>query len=196
MDDLADDIALLINTLCNGSAYAVIGVSQGGAATLNFAVRYPTLASCIVACDTQAKTPEANIKAWDDRIALAQKEGMEALANVTSPRWFPNNFHSSDIISMISNTPLLGFETGARALQSYDLLAAGLLDVKTKTLLVAGEKDGALPGALSKLREEWVEKGGDVRFESVNGAGHLPMVDRPEGWLDVVGRFLQEGRVL
>jgi hypothetical protein len=33
---------------------------------LNVALKYPDTAAKFVACDTQAKSPEANIKAWDE----------------------------------------------------------------------------------------------------------------------------------
>jgi len=198
MVELADDIAVLLNHLGVDKAHGVIGVSQGGAAALQFAIRHPERVTRVVACDTQAKSPEANVKAWDDRIDLAKKHGMPALGTATADRWFPpsSTYHSSQsqtnfVLDMITSTPLLGFEAGARALQGYDLLADRLLQSKVKTLLVAGEKDGALPKGLKALREDWLREGGDVQFTEVEGAGHLPMVDGVEEWLEHVIKFLE-----
>jgi pimeloyl-ACP methyl ester carboxylesterase len=199
MTELADDIAVLLDHLSIEKAHAVIGVSQGGAAALQFVIRHPGRATCVVACDTQAKSPEANIKAWDDRIDLAKKHGMNALATATADRWFPSNsaYHSSQsqanfVLDMIVSTPLLGFEAGARALQGYDLLADGLLQSKSKILLVAGEKDGVLPKGLKLLREDWLKESGNVEYAEVENAGHLPMVDEAERWLEVVVKFLKK----
>ncbi|KAF7376048.1 Carboxymuconolactone decarboxylase [Mycena sanguinolenta] len=90
MPILANDIALLISRLVpSGKVKSVIGVSQGAAATLAFAGLHPSLTESIVACDTSPTTPPANVKAWQDRIALAKTEGMPALAGVTADRWFP-----------------------------------------------------------------------------------------------------------
>jgi len=199
MNDLADDIALLLDYFSIPKARAVIGVSQGGAATLNFAIRHPSRADCIIACDTQAKTPQANIKAWDDRIAFVQKEGIDAFAKATAERWCPpeSSFHpdggeKTEVLQkMIRETPVLGFEAGARALQGYDFLEAGLLRSSVKTLLVAGEKDGGLPAGLSKLQEEWSKEGGDVRFAPVKGAGHLPMLDCPDEFVKIVLEYIE-----
>jgi len=134
---------------------------------------------------------------------------MERLAIVTAQRWFPagavyhsvnpdfnaDTNHDNPILKMIATTPLQGFERSARALQTYDLLADGLLRSNTKTLLVTGEKDGGgvISNALQLLTKNWVKEGGDVRFSEVKGAGHLPMVGTTQQWMHIVGGFLQEG---
>lgn len=201
IDQLADDVTSIASHLkLSLPLHAVVGVSQGGATTLATAIRHPNLSKLIVACDTQAKSPEANIAAWDERIALARKDGMSALAEATVSRWFPSG---SDYVSgrnerivrdMISSTPLEGFVAGARALQGYDLLPklSQSLDGK-KTLLIAGERDGKLPEGLKNLAGGLQKDGRDVRFEVIGGAGHLPMVDQSSAFLNVLEPFL-DGR--
>lgn len=92
---------------------------------------------------------------------------------------------------MITSTPIEGFAKGAAALQGYDVLP-GLADKLKgkKVLLVAGERDGALPGVLKGLKEKLEQDGVDASFEQITGAGHLPMVDAAGPWLDVVDKFL------
>lgn len=182
--------------------HAIIGVSQGGATALAFAQNHPTLFSRLVACDTQATSPAANAKAWDERIALARSKGsMVPLADVTVPRWFPqgstSEFNAGGrreffIHDMITSTPIEGFAMSAAALQGYDVYP-GLADKlqEKKVLLVAGERDGALPGVLSGLKDKLEADGVDARFEQIACAGHLPMVEAAQQWLDVVERFLE-----
>jgi len=207
--ELGRDIGHVLDFFKIHSVDAVIGVSQGGASALSFSIQYPGRARKIIACDTQAKTPESNKQAWDDRIKLAKgsDDGMERLAIVTAQRWFPSEscYHpasmdiNSDanrdnpILRMVATTPLQGFERSARSLQTYNLLADGLLSVKTPTLLVAGELDGdgAISKALQKLTEDWTSEGGNVRFAEVKSAGHLPMVGTTEQWVIIVSKFLQ-----
>jgi pimeloyl-ACP methyl ester carboxylesterase len=41
------------------------------------------------------------------------------------------------------------------------------------------------------LASEWVRQGGDVKFEAIEGSGHLPMLDKPERFLQIVISFLE-----
>ena len=180
---------------------AVIGISQGGATTLAFAIRHSDKYERIVVCDTQIKSPEANKKAWNDRIEYAGEYGMESLADVTLPRWFSPG---SQIIKgaqqhlvrpMIENTKYEGFVAGARALQEYDLSEgiSGALEGK-KALFVAGETDGKLPAGLRKLTDELRSDGRDASFFEVPNAGHLPVFKHNglEEFLERVEAFLKE----
>lgn len=203
LDVLAKDIATILQKLSIATPiHAIVGVSQGGATALAFAQNHPELFSRLVACDTQATSPAANAKAWDERIALARSEGsMTKLADVTVPRWFPQGSTSElnaggrrefFIHDMITSTPVEGFAMSAAALQGYDVYPglAGKLGGK-KVLLVAGERDGALPGVLSGLKDKLAADGVDAQFEQIPNAGHLPMVDAAQQWLDVVEKFLE-----
>ncbi|GAA6007520.1 uncharacterized protein JCM10292_003913 [Rhodotorula paludigena] len=202
LEVLAHDVAAILSKLSIPTpVHAIIGVSQGGATSLAFAQHHPDLFSRLIACDTQATSPAANAKAWDDRIALAREhKSMVPLADVTVPRWFPSGAASEFnaggrrqffIHDMVASTPIEGFAAGAAALQGYDVYP-GLADKlkEKKVLLVAGERDGALPGVLRGLQEKLSADGVDAKFESITGAGHLPMVDAAGPWLDVVESFL------
>jgi pimeloyl-ACP methyl ester carboxylesterase len=188
LDELADDIAAIQAGLGVEKLYAVIGVSQGGATALNFAIRHHDKVERIVACDTQAISPEANIKAWDERIEMAQKQGMLALANVTVPRWFGPGSGASDsvrskTVQLVASTTTQGFEKAARSLQGYNLVSKGLHDALkgSKTILVAGSADGKLPESLEALAKET-----SVDFAKIESAGHLPMCDQPESFTNKV----------
>lgn len=202
LDQLADDIAMILHQVgVSTPVKAVIGVSQGGATTFNFAIRHTDKYEKIVVCDTQIKSPEANIKAWDDRIALAKEKGMSALADATVPRWFPggsplvSGAQSHLVRPMVENTRLEGFIAGARALQGYDL-SHGISEALKgkKALLIAGERDGKLPEGLKKLSDQLASEGRDVDFYEVPNAGHLPVFldNGLQDWLARVERFLAE----
>lgn len=202
VEQLADDAADVLSALGIEKARAIVGVSQGGATALAFALRHPERADVIVANDTQAASPEANFQAWEDRIALAKREGMGAIAKATVERWYGGSDGGDEeergarakAHALIASTDVKGFEQGARALQKYNLLSAGLVEALAKkpTLLVAGERDGALPKGLAALAEQVRGQDGaaKVAFESIEGAAHLPMLDKPEQWCDVVMSFL------
>ncbi|KAJ7132850.1 beta-ketoadipate enol-lactone hydrolase [Mycena crocata] len=210
---LAHDIALLIKTLVPaGKVKSVIGVSQGGAATLALSALHPTLTASVVACDTAPRTAPGNAQAWQDRIALAKTEGIAALADVTADRWFPvpskcgkdgeRPTRTNVIKGMIEATSIPGFELGAGALMSYDLIKSpkddgvDLLNTggQVKTLLIAGELDGGgkVGAGMRALRDQWntATPGAQVEYVEIPGAGHLPMVDETEKFWEVVGAFL------
>jgi pimeloyl-ACP methyl ester carboxylesterase len=203
MDELAGDVVTLLDHFKVDKAWAVIGISQGGATALNFAIDHPGRAHKIVACDTQAKSPEANIKAWDERIELAKKQGMGALADATIPRWFgPGSSFDKEkdfgwLKESVEGTTVDGFAAGAGALQGYDLLAKGLVEVLAKrpadsVMLLAGEMDGKLPQGLEALGQEVEQKGGSVEVEVIAKGGHLPCVNEPEAFLNAVCAFLEK----
>ncbi|KDE05026.1 hypothetical protein MVLG_04569 [Microbotryum lychnidis-dioicae p1A1 Lamole] len=200
LEQLSNDIAKILEKLSIPTpVHAVIGVSQGGATTLSLAHTHPEVFERLVTCDTQATSPAANSKAWDERIALARSEGMTPLADVTVPRWFPalseyveGGREEAWVHDMITSTPVEGFAASAAALQGYDV-APGLgraLKGK-KVLFLAGERDGALPGVLKGVKESLEKEGCYVAFEVIPGAGHLPMVDSPRKWGEVVEIFLR-----
>jgi pimeloyl-ACP methyl ester carboxylesterase len=199
ISELADDLVVLLEQLRIPLIHALVGVSQGGATALNFAIRHAAKTTHIIACDTQAVSPASNGPAWDARIELARTNGMEAFAAATARRWFPpgSKYHPDGgkkahvVCNMITRTSFLGFKAGARTLQNYDLLQEGLLQSKVRTLLVAGEMDGVLPDKMKGLASEWVRQGGDVKFEAIEGSGHLPMLDKPERFLQIVISFLE-----
>jgi pimeloyl-ACP methyl ester carboxylesterase len=206
VQQLADDAAAVLAHFGVEKAKAVIGVSQGGATALSFAIRHADKIEKVVACDTQAKSPEANRKAWDDRIELAKTEGMGALERATVPRWFssessfqPDSKYGKAISAGVINTKVEGFAKGAAALQGYDLLADGLVEtLRSKydggknALLCAGECDGALPKGLQNLGQEVDGGSGTLRVEIIPKGGHLPMVNEPEAWAKAVNGFLEK----
>lgn len=197
---LSDDVAFLLDSLAVDKAYAVIGVSQGGATALSFALRHPDRYERLVACDTQPSTPAANVSAWDERIALARSKGMGELAAATVPRWYgPGSRANADCRArtekMVKTTQVEGFAAGAHALQNYDLIKDGIVDALSKApskrhLLVAGEADGKLPETLQAFTTKLKEAGASADFVSIPSAGHLPMCDNPDAWLQPVLEFL------
>jgi len=198
LDRLADDVpALLAGISIPTPVHAIIGASQGGATSLAIAQRHSSIFQRLITCDTQATSPAVNSKAWDERIELAQKSGMSALADVTVPRWFasgtpcaPGGSGEAKIRSFIEGTSVEGFESSARSLQGYDVVPGLSKALKgKKVLLLAGSNDGKMPEVLMGVKES-LEKEVDVKFAAIPGGGHLPMCDQPTAWLEVVLPFL------
>ncbi|KAG0144581.1 hypothetical protein CROQUDRAFT_64865 [Cronartium quercuum f. sp. fusiforme G11] len=192
IEGLAEDVYEIVNQLkLSTPIHGIVGVSQGGATVLSLATRHPELFHRMVVCDTQPASPTGSRAAWEARLGLRETVGASQLAEVTVSRWFPPafaNLHDrigNAIRRMIERTSIEGFRAGAAALCDYKIDESKLDG--SKILLLAGQYDGALPDVLKGLGERI-----GARFETVNGAGHLPMLDQPATFLKVVEPFLNE----
>src|SRR5277367_1329949 len=84
---LADALGLLDALSIEKAHFA--GLSMGGATALGLAERHPDRFGRVIVCDSPCQSTPQSSKQWEDRIAVAQKDGMEALVEPTIMRWFP-----------------------------------------------------------------------------------------------------------
>ena len=205
VDVLASDIIALLDALRIPKAAAIIGVSLGGATVLCTALKYPDRISAFLSCDTSAKSPEGNKKTWNDRIAVAEEEGAtaqtgekvvgEKLAEMTVRRWFlPGSYEIADLVpelervkEMVRTNSLEGFKKSVQALWEYDLTPL-MKESKVKGAFVVGSGDGVLPGVMKEMADGYGDKG--TGYVVVEGAGHLPMVEKPAEFAEAVTKFL------
>ena len=66
-------------------------------------------------------------------------------------------------------------------------LAPRLAGLRTPTLVLWGQLDGLFPVGVAA---QWVALLPDAQLHVIDGAGHLPLVDRPEEFVEVVRDFL------
>ncbi|KAJ9131339.1 3-oxoadipate enol-lactonase 2 [Pleurostoma richardsiae] len=202
LDKLADDLSAVLEALRIPKLHALVGVSMGGATTLNFALRYPDKLDRFVACDFNAASSDANTNAWKERISVAEAPpaedgtaGIQRLAGMTVERWFhPQTVAAKPEVAawmtaMVAANDVQGFKYGCQALWSYNMRDESK-ECRVPGLLVVGEGDGK--GALVKAMDGF--RGGigkeGVKLEIVPEAGHLPMCENPEGFWEAVRDFL------
>jgi pimeloyl-ACP methyl ester carboxylesterase len=186
-DLLADDLEYLLQRLNIEKVHAVIGVSMGGVTSINFAIRHPDMLEKFVVCDCNVAASPPNNTAWEERIELANSKGMAALADVTVKRWFTEPNHGSGNAKateqMVANASFDGFVQNAGALCNYDL-KEHLPNIRKPGLLIAGEGDGKLPEVMQKLGIP------NTTFKSIPNAGHLPMLENHESFMQALTEFL------
>ncbi|TLD17009.1 uncharacterized protein PgNI_01653 [Pyricularia grisea] len=185
---LADDIDTLLTALRIPKLHALIGVSMGGATTLQFVLLHGSRVSRFVACDCNATSSAANTAAWKERIATAESTsedgspGIRKLAGVTVERWFHPSTMSDKkelaqaMTDMVAANDVEGFKYSCQALWDYDL-KGNLGACQVPGILVVGDGDGkgALVKAMDGFKGLVGKEGAELRV--VPNTGHLPMFE-------------------
>ena len=167
---------------------------------MNLGLYHPQRIESFIACDTSSKSPAGNSKAWGDRIAVAERENTkdntvgEQLAEMTVRRWFVKESFDGAIIEariakvkrMIQTNSLDGFVKSVQALYEYDM-KQDMKKFAGKGAFFVGSGDGALPDTMKDMA---ASLGNGARFEIIQNAGHLPMVEKPEDFTKAVSSFL------
>jgi 3-oxoadipate enol-lactonase len=187
-DLLVADVIGLFDALAIKRAHFV-GISMGGMTGLALAQQHPDRVETLAACDCGPASSPASSQQWEERIAIAEKEGMEPLVLATAKRWFPPEFPEDSAVfqkacAMIRTTPVKGFIGAAGALANFDL-RPGLPNIKAPTLLIVGSKDATVPG--QKAINAAVP---GSRLVELEGAGHLSNLEEPEGFTRALQQFL------
>lgn len=191
MDDLVADCVRVLDELGIARAHCM-GVSLGGMVALGLGILHPERVESLIVCDARADAPPAFATPWDERIALAQGRGTVALADSTAERWFGTEFLgrepeiAREVKEMIAGTSVGGFVACARALQGLDYLGR-VGRINAPVHWVVGANDGVLPDAMRHLQSLVPGSTLDV----ISGAGHLPNIDQPAAFNEVVVRRLR-----
>ncbi|RFU30777.1 hypothetical protein B7463_g5561, partial [Scytalidium lignicola] len=144
-----------------------------------------------------------NSKAWIDRIAIAEKQNQvlsgEAvvgteLAEITARRWFVNyevggkvTEEAKRITEMVERNSLQGFKDSVKALWEYDMKPL-LSGASVRGAFLVGGGDGVLPASMKVTAASYGKSGGE--YAVIDGAGHLPMVEKPKEFTAAVEKFL------
>jgi 3-oxoadipate enol-lactonase len=168
------------------------GLSMGGATALGLAQKHPQRLDRVIVCDSPCQSTPTSAQQWEERIVIAQKEGMEPLVEATVGRWFPPEVlqakapHVDKVRAMIRRTPANGFIGCAAALADHNF-AAAVATVTQPVLFIAGEKDGVTPAAMRKLNAALPGS----RYVELPGAGHISNMDQPQAFTRAVEDFLK-----
>ncbi len=168
------------------------GLSMGGATALGFAQKHPDRLDKVIVCDTPCQSTPTSTQQWEERIVIAQNQGMEPLVEPTVGRWFPPEViaakppHVDKVRQMVRTTPVNGFIGCAAALANHDY-ASAVATVTRPVLFMAGEKDGVTPVAMRKLSAALPGS----RYVELPSAGHISNMDQPEGFTWAIADFLK-----
>jgi 3-oxoadipate enol-lactonase len=168
----------------------VVGLSIGGMIAQGLAVKRLDLVRGMVLSNTAARIGTAQM--WEDRIAQVRAGGIEALADAVMERWFSKPFRRTAELTawrnMLTRQPAEGYIGCAAAISGTDFYAT-TATLALPTLAIAGSEDGSTPPDLVRETADLVR---GARFHLIRGAGHLPCVEKPAEYAEVLTAFLKE----
>ncbi|RPJ19422.1 MAG: 3-oxoadipate enol-lactonase [Desulfobacteraceae bacterium] len=192
LEQLADDAKALLQALHISKTH-FMGISMGGMIGQVLALKDPGLLRSLILCDTSSRIPEEALPVWEERIGLAQQQGMDALVESTMERWFTAPFRAKPIPvlekirGMIRTTPLKGYIGCSRAIMKLNLTER-LTEIELPTLIVVGEEDPGTPVAASQAIHKQI-KGSELVI--LKSAAHLSNIEQQDAFNTAVLDFLR-----
>lgn len=178
--DLGRDALALLDALAIERA-VYCGVSIGGMVGLWLAAYAPDRIQALVACCTSAHPGSA--QSWAERAAtVTAAGGTDPIADAVVARWVTPAFAAAhpDVVAelraMLLASPAPGYAACCGVVERLDLRPA-LCGIAVPTLLVAGAQDEALPAEHGERIACAIP---EARFELLDPAAHIPMVERPD----------------
>jgi len=166
---------------------------MGGMIGQILALKTPGMLRTLILCDTSSRIPEEALPVWEERIALAQEQGMDALVESTMERWFTASFRAKpipvieEVRAMIRTTPLKGYVGCSRAIMKLNLKDR-LSEIALPALIVVGEEDPGTPVAASQAIHKQI-KGSELVI--LKSAAHLSNIEQQDAFNTAVLDFLR-----
>jgi pimeloyl-ACP methyl ester carboxylesterase len=193
MDLIADDAAAVLDHLRVREA-VLCGCSMGGYAAFAFAARFPARVRGLVLVDTRAADDTEDARAG--RATLAQKalaEGAPIVAETMLPKLLGPTSHRErpEVVDRVRRW-ILSAPPQAVAHALYGLGARPdrrplLREIDAPTLLVRGEEDAISTAADLAEMQQGIRGSEAVTLPR---AGHLPILEVPEAFGQVLENFL------
>ena len=189
MGSLVRDVEFLLDYL-EVRDCVFVGLSIGGLIGQGLAVKRLDQVRGLVLSNTAAKIGIPSV--WQDRMDAVRKGGIEALADATMERWFSKKFRASPKHllwrNMMVRQPVDGYLGCCAAISGTDFYTP-TSSLRLPALGIAGAEDGSTPPDLVR---ETVELIPGARFELMRRVGHLPCVEQPAEYAELLRSFLTD----
>lgn len=189
ISQLADDAIALMDALKIDKVH-FIGLSMGGMIGQQLGARYPERVYSLSLCDTASEMPPRSL--WEDRFAIARKEGIPGLVDGTIQRWFTAPFVErapqdiEKVRKMILGTGVEGYIGCASAVRDMAQTTM-LLKIKAPTLILTGRQDPACTVEQATVLNRMIDGSKLVLIEE---AAHLSNIEQPEVFNKTIREFI------
>jgi pimeloyl-ACP methyl ester carboxylesterase len=194
MEQMADDLAALLDALALDEPVVLCGLSMGGYVAFEFWRRHAARLRGLVLCDTRA-APDAK-EAAAGRLETAARvlgEGNLALADSLMPKLFAAaTLADQPNLAAIERQKILaadprGVAAALRGMAARRDFRSELAQISLPTLVIVGEHD-----AISTVDEmRGIAKAiANAEFVIVPNAGHMSPLENPQGFNEALEQFL------
>lgn len=191
--DFAADAAALLDHL--GIVRAVVGgLSMGGQIVMEFHRSFPERVAALVLADTSPVAETEEGRAVRNRMAdRLLAEGMDGYAAEVLDRMLaPYNVTAlpevaAHVRGMMRSTAPEGAAAALRGRAERPDYRASLAGARVPVLVVTGADDGYTPVAEARETQGLIP---NAELVVVEGAGHMPNLERPEAFNEALLRFL------
>ena len=183
MEQMADDLAGLLDTMGIQEPVVFCGLSMGGYIAWEFWRRHRPRLAGLILCNTRAAadSPEAaaNRRLMADRVL---REGLAPVADAMIPRLaaevtltcYPERVEA--VRRMIFSNDPRGIAAASRGMANRADSTSLLPQITCPTLLIAGQHDQLVPTAEMRAMAEAIPL---ARLVEISGAGHLAPIENP-----------------
>lgn len=189
---VADRMAEMVRQASDGKDAIVLGNGYGGFVALQMAIRHPGIATKLVLADCGAAFSEPGREAFRNMAAASKTRGLSAITDVAMRRLFAPEFQAAhpDLMqdrreAFLRTNPEV-FRAACDALAALDLRPE-LGKVQVPVLVLVGEHDEATPPPMSRELAAGLPQ---ACLEIIPGCAHVPQLQSPRLFLDVIGDFL------
>jgi 3-oxoadipate enol-lactonase len=188
IEQLGRDALAILDEAGVESAH-LCGISLGGLTAMWLGVNAPRRVTSLVLANTAARI--GSIDMWTERIAFVRQEGMAALAAITMPRWFTENFRAREpqtieqFRSMVASCSRDGYLSCCAALRDEDLREA-ISTISCPVLCIAGNADPATPPDALRFIHDRIAGARILLLD----AAHLTNVEQDQAFTNAVMEFI------
>ncbi len=194
MQQMADDLAALLDALQVDRPVVLCGLSMGGYVALAFVQKYAARLAGLVLCDTRAAAdaPEA-IAGRRVMAERALAEGPDFLVDAMRPKLFAAETlreHPQTVDSfeqMILATDPRGIAAASLGMGRRPDSTDRLAEVRCPTLVVVGSEDPLSPPQEMQAMAAAIDR---AQFVEIPGAGHMSPMERPAEFNAALLEFL------
>lgn len=196
IDGYADDVIALLDYLGIERA-AVCGLSMGGYVAMAMWRRHSHRISAMVFCDTRAGADsEGGRRRRNELIDVAGHDGVEALAEtqLTGMVGSTTRARRPEVMSvlrtMMVRQPVAGIVGALEAMRDRADSHGTIATIAVPSLVIVGEEDSLTPISEARIIAESLPPVARVRMEIIEGAGHVPCIERPSAMTHALADFL------